>query len=121
MKQLIGYFITILLWILSIIVWAAAAFPWLFAALFLLHFAELILIGYRTGAIMNKTPAQSIAMCLLFGFNWWLPLRRTMKADDLTDEDFIEDNLEPWREPQTASVDAFSSESMVQENREIHA
>ena len=97
------------------------AFPWLFAALFLLHFAELLLIGYRNGAIMNKTPAQSIALCLLFGFNWWLPLRRTMKADDLTDKDFIEDGLEPWREPQTACVDALSSESMAQENREIHA
>ena len=121
MKQLIGYFITLLLWILSIILWAVEAFPWLFAALFLLHFAELLLIGYRTGKTMNKTPAQSIAMCLLFGFNWWLPLRRTMKADDLTDADFIEDGHEPWREPRTASVDSFSSEGAGYQNREIHA
>lgn len=100
MKRLINYFITILLWILSITLWATGVFPWLCIALLALHFVELIVIGYRTGRAMNRTPAISIVMCMLFGYNWWLPLRRDMKADEFTEDDFIEDGLEPWRESQ---------------------
>lgn len=98
MKRLINYFITTLLWILSIVLWAKGVFPWLCIALLALHFAELIMIGYRTGRTMHRTPITSIVMCMLFGFFWWLPLRRDMKADEFTDDDFIEDGLEPWRE-----------------------
>ena len=37
-------------------------------------------------------------MCLLFGYLWWLPIRKKMKEDDLTEADFVEDGQQPWRE-----------------------
>ena len=66
----------------------------------MLHFVELNVIGYRTGRAMHRTPATCILMCMLFGFFWWLPLRREMQADEITEAHFIEDGLEPWRESQ---------------------
>ena len=63
-----------------------------------LHFAELLIIGYRTGRGFGVSVMRSIVMCLLFGYIWWLPIRKSMKADDLSDSDFIEDGAEPWRE-----------------------
>jgi hypothetical protein len=59
-----------LLWILSIVLWTTGVFPWLCIGLLVLHFTELIVIGYRTGRAMNRTPAISIVMCMLFGYNW---------------------------------------------------
>ncbi len=115
MKQLINYFITVLLWILSIILWAAGIFPWLCIGLLIIHFAELIVIGYRTGRAMNNSPATSILMCMLFGFFWWLPLRRSMKADEFTDDDFLEDGLEPWRESNMPEAGASYNVSDVRD------
>ncbi len=98
MKQLFSYVVTIVLWIIAVVLLATGTFPWLFVALLTLHLTELLFIGYRTGRAMGKTPLNCLAMCMLFGYLWWLPLRRDMKADEYTEEDFIEDGLEPWRE-----------------------
>lgn len=98
MKQLLQYFLVILLWIAAIVLWATGVTPWLFVAQLALHFAELLIIGYRTGRGFGVSVMRSIVMCLLFGYIWWLPIRKSMKADDLSDSDFIEDGAEPWRE-----------------------
>ena len=98
MKQYINFFLTIGLWVLAVVLWATGTFPWLCVALIALHFVELITVGYRTGRKANKPVIVSVIMCMLFGFFWWLPLMKSMKKDDLTDADFIEDGLEPWRE-----------------------
>jgi len=120
LKKLINYFITLLLWILSIVLWATGVFPWLCIGLLVLHFTELIVIGYRTGRAMNRTPATSIVMCMLFGFIWWLPLRRDMKADEFTEDDFMEDGLEPWRESQMPGAWVTDKVSDIRD-REIEA
>lgn len=98
MKQLLQYFLVILLWIAAVVLWAAGATFWVFLALFALHVAELFIIGFRTGQEYGVSPVRSIILCLLFGYVWWLPISRTMKADELKDTDFIEDGAEPWRE-----------------------
>ncbi len=98
MKTLINYTLTLLLWITAIILWSTISFPYLFLFLLVLHFLELIFIGYRTGKLYGISAGKSIIMCMLFGFNWWLPLRRQMKEDDLGDADFIDDGKEEWRE-----------------------
>ena len=120
MKNLINYFITILLWILSIVLWAIGVFPWLCIGLLVLHFTELTVIGYRTGRAMNRTPATSIVMCMLFGYNWWLPLRRDMESDEFMEDDFMEDGLEPWRESQMHGARITAQESDLRD-REIEA
>jgi len=98
MKQLLQYFLVLLLWIAAIVLWAIGVTFWLFAALAALHTAELLIVGFRTGRAYGVKTARSIVMCLLFGYTWWLPIRQKMKADELTEADFIEDGEEPWRE-----------------------
>lgn len=98
MKQLIQYFVAILLWIAAIVLWAAGVTFWVFVAVAALHGAELLLIGYRTGRRFGLSPLRSVVMCLLFGYLWWLPIRKKIKEDDLTEADFVEDGREPWRE-----------------------
>ncbi len=73
--QLAGYALTAIIWTASIIAAHAYAFPWILCALAALHIAETVIIGYRTGKERGVSGAQSIVMCLLFGFIWWLPLR----------------------------------------------
>jgi hypothetical protein len=67
-------------------------------ALLLLHVTELFAIGYRTGKKYGCSTLRTVVLCLLFGYLWWLPLRRKMQADEFTDADFVEDGQEPWRE-----------------------
>lgn len=88
MKQFINYVITWVLWLAAVVLWAAAGFPWLFVFLFFLHLAELLVIGWRTGRQYGVSAGRSILMCMLYGYNWWLPLRRQMQAETFTDMDF---------------------------------
>ena len=98
MKQLLQYFLVILLWIAAVVLWAVGVTFWVFLALFTLHIAELFIIGFRTGREYGVSVVRTIIICVLFGYVWWLPIRRKMKADELKDTDFIEDGEEPWRE-----------------------
>jgi len=98
MKQLISYLLTIILWIISVILAISNSFPWLLIFLIALHFVELIVIGFRTGRLNGTTAIKSILMCMIFGFFWWLPLKKLMSEDELKEQDFIEDGQEPWRE-----------------------
>lgn len=98
MKQLLHYFLVILLWIAALVLWTAGVTYWVFLVILALHTAELFLIGFRTGREYGVSAVRSIVLCLLFGFVWWLPIRKNMKADELEDADFIEDGAEQWRE-----------------------
>ena len=77
MMQLAGYAFAVILWLIAAAL-ALCGFPWLFSGIFLLHAAELVTIGYRTGREARVSGAKSIALCMLFGFLWWLPLRRRL-------------------------------------------
>lgn len=79
--QIAGYSITILLWIGAILLSILSSWHWLGIGLFLLHLAELFLIGLRTGRETGVPGWKTISGCLLFGFIWWLPLRRQLKYD----------------------------------------
>ena len=98
MKQLLSYFNVILLWIAGVVLWATGVTFWLFGGLAILHTLEFFIIGYRTGKQYGTPILRTIVLCLLFGYIWWLPLRRRMQADEFTDADFVEDGKEPWRE-----------------------
>lgn len=79
--QIAGYSITILLWIGAVLLSILSGWHWLLIGLLLLHFAELILIGMKTGRKTGVPGWKSITGCMLFGFIWWLPLQRQLKYD----------------------------------------
>jgi hypothetical protein len=89
MKTIINYAITMLLWIVAIVLWAEWNIPYLCWLLLVLHFIELIVVGFRTGRQYGVGAGKSIFLCLLYGYTWWLPLRKQMKAETFTDVDFI--------------------------------
>jgi hypothetical protein len=89
MKTVFNYLLTLILWFVAFILWISISFPYLFYLLITLHFVELILIGFRTGREYGVSTRKSILMCMLYGYTWWLPLRRQMKDETFTDQDFI--------------------------------
>jgi hypothetical protein len=89
MKTIINYALTLLLWIVGIVLWGTLSFPYLFYFLLALHFVELIIIGFRTGKEYGVSAGKSILMCMLYGYNWWLPLRKQMKLETFTNSDFV--------------------------------
>jgi len=97
MKDLCQRLIVIILWILFIILAAKGKPVWLIL-LIVLHICELLLFGYNTGRKYGKGILETLVCCMVWGFLWWLPMKKLMKRDELTDEDFVEDGLEPWRE-----------------------
>lgn len=98
MKQIAEYIAAIVLWCLGAVLWIKQITCILFIGLAVLHFVEMITVGYRTGRKYGQTWWHCVISCMLFGFLWWLPLYRRMKYDDLEEEDFIDDGREPWRE-----------------------
>ncbi len=89
MRTIINYIIALLLWLVAIILWSALSFPYLFYFLLVLHLVELLVTGFRTGKEYGVSAGKSILMCMLFGYNWWLPLRRQMKDETFSDADFV--------------------------------
>lgn len=79
--QIAGYSITILLWISAILLSILTGWHWLVFGLIALHFAELMIIGLQTGRKTGVPLWKTLTGCMLFGFIWWLPLRRQLKYD----------------------------------------
>ena len=89
MKRIINYAITLVLWIIGILLWTEWKIPHLFWLLLVLHFIELIVVGFKTGRQYGMGAGKSIFLCMVYGYTWWLPLRKQMKAEIFTDADFI--------------------------------
>ena len=68
----------LILYILAIYLWVTRGFWYLFAALFLLHFVELLLKGWAVGKQARKSAFVTIVMTLMCGFTWWLPLEKAV-------------------------------------------
>jgi len=88
MLQFIEYVGCIVLWIFGTIRTITKKKPLFVFCLFLLHLFETLTIGLKTGEEYGKSKAESFASCICFGFTWWLPLKKQMKAETLTDADF---------------------------------
>ena len=67
--------LTILIWTACFFLWALRGWWYLAAGIFLLHSAEVFLIGIRTGRENNVSVYDSIILTLVFGVAWWMPLR----------------------------------------------
>lgn len=99
MRKIITYTLTIILWIVLIIL-AFKGMVYPIIALLVLHFAELLFAGLSIGREFGCSVLRCVVMCMLFGFLWWLPIKRIIAEDTLSDDDFIDDGMEPWREIQ---------------------
>lgn len=89
MVAVLSYLMCIALWAGSTVLMIVKKNPFCVLFLFLLHLCELYTIGLKTGREYGKKDSVSVASCLCFGFLWWLPLRRQMKKETFTDEDFV--------------------------------
>lgn len=89
MFAVLSYVACIVLWIGSTLLTIIKKNPFCVLFLFLLHLCELLVIGLKTGKEYGKKIPETIASTLCFGFLWWLPLRRQMKKETFTDDDFI--------------------------------
>lgn len=76
--QRTGYALVILLWIAAILLAILVPWPWLMLVLSVVHFVELIVIGYRTGKRAGHGGPWCIIMCMVFGLVWWLPIKRQL-------------------------------------------
>lgn len=89
MLAVLSYISCIGLWIGSTLLTIKKKNPLVALFLFGLHFVELLTIGYKTGMEFGKKKGETIASTLCFGFLWWLPLKKQMKAETFTDADFV--------------------------------
>ena len=88
-KQLINYGAVSFLWLVSVKPIRAGKFPYLFCIVAGLNLCQTLSIGMRTGGRYGKGGMESFCMSMTFGHAWWLPLQRQMKAEDLSDADFM--------------------------------
>ncbi len=89
MVQAIEYLGCAILWIAGAILTIVKKNPILVIAIAALHAFELVTVGLKTGLEYGKNVCYSIVMCMTFGFTWWLPLKKQIKAETFTDEDFV--------------------------------
>lgn len=78
MKNLLltGRILSIALYLTTIIVWIASGAWWWFVILLLLHFIDAAVFGIREGSRYNKNIGFSLIATMLFGFCWWLALKK---------------------------------------------
>jgi hypothetical protein len=60
MKRTINYAITIVLWIIAILLWAKWNIPYIFWLLLVIHFIELIMVGYKTARQFGVSVGKSV-------------------------------------------------------------
>jgi len=89
MKQIINYLLTIILWIAGIML-VFFKFPYLLYFLLIMHFVELIMVGWKTGKDSQLSTPGILIMCMLFGNYWWRPIRQRIKEEELSEKDFME-------------------------------
>lgn len=53
-------------------------FPWVVLAILAMHIPETIFIGIPTGKQNGNSLADSIALCMTYGFLWWMPVKHKL-------------------------------------------
>ncbi len=78
-KDRINQILTIVIWMVGIVLWIIKGWWYIVAAVAALHLAEIFIVGVRTGKEAGKSPAASAVMTFMFGFTWWLPLKKRLR------------------------------------------
>lgn len=69
-----GYALVIMLWVMGAFL-TIIGFPWITVSIVLMHIAEVFTIGIKAGRRGGEKFFYSVAMCMMFGFFWWIPLK----------------------------------------------
>lgn len=72
--EYVDYALVIALWVLGAVL-TITGFPWITLGIVAMHATELVTIGLKAGKNGGVGLLYSIAMCMMFGFTWWVPLK----------------------------------------------
>ncbi|MCQ2489218.1 MAG: hypothetical protein MJ111_01505 [Clostridia bacterium] len=72
--EYVDYALVIILWALGAIA-TICGMPWITLGIVIMHATELVTIGLKAGIKGGESIPYSIAMCMMFGFTWWVPLK----------------------------------------------
>ncbi|MCQ2488406.1 MAG: hypothetical protein MJ143_03925 [Clostridia bacterium] len=72
--EYVDYALVIALWVLGAVL-TITGFPWITLGIVAMHATELVTIGLKAGKNGGVGLFYSIAMCMMFGFTWWVPLK----------------------------------------------
>lgn len=72
--EYVDYALVIILWVIGAVL-TILGFPWITLGIVAMHFTELVTIGLKAGKNSGEGILYSIAMCMMFGFTWWIPLK----------------------------------------------
>ncbi len=72
--EYVDYALVIILWVIGAVL-TILGFPWITLGIVAMHFIELVTIGLKAGKNGGEGVLYSIAMCMMFGFTWWVPLK----------------------------------------------
>ncbi len=73
----LNYVLVLGLWVLGGAL-TLVGFPWIVLAILAMHVPETIFIGIPTGKENGNSLADSIALCMTFGFLWWMPVKHKL-------------------------------------------
>ena len=72
---------SISLYVTGIVLWIWKGFPYLFALILALHCSEYFITARKIAAKAGIAPGKAFLRCMLFGFTWWLPIKKQQDAD----------------------------------------
>jgi len=78
--KFVSYSIVIIAWIISIFLMINFGFWYAFAIIFVSHFIEIFTVGIKTGKKNGISVFASSIATLIFGFVWWLPLKKSKES-----------------------------------------
>jgi len=66
----------LVLYAAGIVLWILRKNPALFVGLLVVHSAEYFIVARKIGMKAGISKGKAFLLCLLFGFTWWLPLKK---------------------------------------------
>ena len=73
----LNYVLVLGLWVLGGAL-TLVGFPWIVLAILAMHIPETIFIDIPTGKENGNSLADSSALCMTFGFLWWMPVKHKL-------------------------------------------
>ncbi len=78
--KIFSYGIILVLWLASIILTILYMWWYLLVILFTIHILEAIFIGTKVGRENGRSTLYSFIMTTVYGFIWWLPIKKSIEA-----------------------------------------
>lgn len=73
----LNYAAVLVLWVVGGAL-TLVGFPWIVLGILALHIPETIFIGIKTGKDNGDSLLNSIALCMTYGFLWWMPVKHKL-------------------------------------------